>query len=815
MPSPGPNGERAVNAVNGLLRVFHPVSAQRDKISIASMSEEDIRGLIRDIVCDLPNDPRLRFLALWRLLPQNLHERFGLDFMRLPADTRVPDHSLIQHVDITSGIAAANQFHHGYAILSVTLGPVQSFIETARSVRDLWSGSALLSWLIFQGIRPILRDLGPTVMVFPALRGNSLTDLWLRSIPRLENLIPEPSGQARRSPSLPNRFVALVPNGKDGTTASAFAAACREGICASWQRLADKIRSYLDPMFLPLDSEWAKYWGSQTTGFFEVTTTICPARDLEDESVMASLIDGKRNFGEVWTDAQKVRDLHEDIPSMDRPGYSQNRAGRWQAQLEVSARIAEAQRSIRNVPQGPAIQQAGPKCSLLGTYEQMGPANLHESADFWHAAQKKIENHELREHERFCAIALCKRFASRQFLRHELHLSDSDLRFPDTAIIAAGEWLQRALPDINITNGRWLHQRRRYEDVESVPPHKKWDKIIQAKETHGVPPSYYAILMIDADDMGLWFKGEKAPQVREVIHPKLREYFEQLNAEGLDAKRPVGPALHGAISEALNNFASFSAPAIVKDHNGTLIYSGGDDVLALLPARNAIQCAVDLRKAFCGQNGNVKGWSKHENTYVLAMGKKATLSGGIAFVHYKEDLRSALRAARDAEKAAKGRGKNRLTMEFMRRSGERPSCDLPWDLAYWFQSVIETFYQGVSDRWIYQLRREEPVLSALPDEAVNSEIRRLLRRSEAMDDAKAPAGAVPMDQWWTHFVSVRESISLRIRKPCTHNICNESLSKKPDYRTDTTKRALDSRCQLKDFVDLCLGASFLSRGFDV
>ena len=27
-------------------------------------------------------------------------------------------------------------------------------------------------------------------------------------------------------------------------------------------------------------------------------------------------------------------------------------------------------------------------------------------------------------------------------------------------------------------------------------------------------------------------------------------------------------------------------------------------------------------------------------------------------------------------------------------------------------------------------------------------------------------------------VSVQESISLRIRKPCTHNICNESLSKK-------------------------------------
>ena len=35
------------------------------------------------------------------------------------------------------------------------------------------------------------------------------------------------------------------------------------------------------------------------------------------------------------------------------------------------------------------------------------------------------------------------------------------------------------------------------------------------------------------------------------------------------------------------------------------------------------------------------------------------------------------------------------------------------------------------------------------------------------------------------YVSVRESISLRIRKSCTHNIWNESFSKKPDYRTDT------------------------------
>ncbi len=778
MPSAGLNGERAVNPVDGLMQIFHPVSAQPYEITVPNVSEEDVEGVIRSIVHELPMDPRLRFLALWRLLPDKLYEQFGLDFTRLPADSRVPDHSLIQHVDITSGIKAASQFG-SYVILSVTLGPVQSFIKAARSVRDLWSGSALLSWLIFQGMRPILEDLGPTAMVFPTLRGNSLTDLWLRSIPELASVIKKPPSEVCHNPSLPNRFVALVPNdGTGGKIASAFADACRTGINTAWQDLADKIRNGLDPKFSILDPGWAKHWDSQITSFFDVTTSICPASHM-NESMMASLIGGKQSFGEVWTDAQKVRSLSETIPPAHRPRYNQGRAGRWQAQLEVSARMIEAQRSIRHVPKSVEVWPAGPKCTLLGTYEQMGPAKLNESSEFWKEAWKEMQN-ELRERERFCAIALCKRLAPRQFLRNQLDLSESDLQVPDTATIAAMEWLQMTDIDANRINGWWLHQQNRNEDTESVPSYDLWGKIKQAKKLHGSPPSYYAILMIDADDMGLWLNGEKAPYVKEILHPKLRKYFEQLEAEGLEAKRPVGPALHAAISEALNNFASFSVPSIVESHHGTLIYSGGDDVLALLPTRNVIQCAVNLQKAFCGQNGSIEGYAECRGRHVLAMGDKATLSAGIAFVHYKEDLRGALQAARDAEKESKDNGKNRITMNIMRRSGERPRCELTWDLTDWFQSVIETFCAGVSDRWLYQLRREEPVLASLPFEAVDAEINRLIHRSEAMGDSRAPAGAIPIDQWWSHY------------KQHTGDI---------DH-------------QLKRFIDLCLGASFLSRGSD-
>ena len=42
------------------------------------------------------------------------------------------------------------------AFLSFSLGPVQSFIASARTVRDLWTGSYLLSFLTFEAMRPIL-----------------------------------------------------------------------------------------------------------------------------------------------------------------------------------------------------------------------------------------------------------------------------------------------------------------------------------------------------------------------------------------------------------------------------------------------------------------------------------------------------------------------------------------------------------------------------------------------------------------------------------------------------------------------------------
>jgi CRISPR-associated protein Cmr2 len=44
-------------------------------------------------------------------------------------------------------------------LLKLQIGPVQDFIAQARSTRDLWSGSYLLSWLLAAGLRKLTSGL--------------------------------------------------------------------------------------------------------------------------------------------------------------------------------------------------------------------------------------------------------------------------------------------------------------------------------------------------------------------------------------------------------------------------------------------------------------------------------------------------------------------------------------------------------------------------------------------------------------------------------------------------------------------------------
>ncbi|MFH1574761.1 MAG: type III-B CRISPR-associated protein Cas10/Cmr2 [Acidobacteriota bacterium] len=319
-------------------------------------------------------------------------------------------------------------------------------------------------------------------------------------------------------------------------------------------------------------------------------------------------------------------------------------------------------------------------------------------------------------------------------------------------------------------------------------------EIWRATQELGPPPRYYAVLLFDGDEMGRWLAGEKSPAVGDILHPRLRAYFEGLDgtSKGLEASRPLGPARHAAISEALANFALYAVPTIVARHHGTLIYAGGDDVLALSPSKLALACCRELRLSFAGDpsvnGGATDGFYRHNDGDRLMMGSRATASAGLAVVHHKEDLRFALNTARRAEREAKDSGRDILRITACRRSGEHVSTLCPWGFVEEVQRWVRAFTDGASDRWAYHLRGGLDTLAGLPVEAMRAEIYRQVERSEEdtrrrlRGDAESAGGALT-----TAFERYRAAIT----QPSRGNTDAEAL------------------CQ---FVSLCQTASFFARG---
>lgn len=823
MPMAGEEGEHAVGPEEGRISVVHPLSGEHTRILVPDLSEDLARKqqkqlelIVGGLSADGSQSGCNRLLAVWRLWPGYLIDNVHPCFSQLPADTRTPDHTIWSHLDITAALKAVLGDKTGGGLLALALGPVQPFIQAARSVRDLWSGSMILSWLAFRAMLPIIEQLGPTAMVYPALRGNPLLDLWLRDDQRLGGKVSLPEMVQRLTPSLPHRFLAVVPCDNDGSTARQLALHCEQAVANAWRELADAVKERLKESLDSYCAGWNKRWDDQISSYFRAYTAVLPLAGDEVDNRLTRLLTDKTRFDEAFRDAAAVRGMARAIPEDQQPFKDpqtgrvqyQDHAGRWQYQVELVNRSLAAGRSVRHVPTTPSRsssnQRFPQKCTLLGSFEQMGPDDLAESRRFWdHVADPQnglsIDGVRIRPGEALCAVAMVKRFAGSAFLASRLGVSPQDLRFPDTWTVAAAEWLSRAEIDPEQVrkqhgdwNGHWLDWVTERDDPDEPKcPAAVLKNIKDARDRIGRAPVYYAILKLDGDDLGEWLRGEKSPKVREVMHPHLVQYYERVGdiaRKGLDARRPIGPALHAAISTALANFALYAVPEIVDDHHGTTIYSGGDDTLVLLPVSRALACARTLCKAYmsnwwCSARSGSEG---KKNREYMMMGSRATLSGGLVIVHAKDDLRLALQDARRAEKQAKECGKDALVITLRRRSGEHTTALCPWEFVDTVDNWRQQFADGASDRWAYHLYSETPILEKLPVEAIVAEMRRQLARAEA----PTPRMIHPDD-----LVKAFDSLS------------RASVGTNGDFmRFQSTAQAL------RAFLTLCHTASFMARG---
>ena len=120
------------------------------------------------------------------------------------------------------------------------------------------------------------------------------------------------------------------------------------------------------------------------------------------------------------------------------------------------------------------------------------------------------------------------------------------------------------------------------------------------------------------------------------------------------------------ISEALSAFTK-DVPRIVRYHDGVTIYAGGDDVLAMLPMPDAINCALAL------------SW-KYEKCFKDVV-PEATISAGLVFSHYHIPLSTVMAEAHHIidDVAKEQNGRDSIAVSVLKNSGKYCQWTVTWD----------------------------------------------------------------------------------------------------------------------------------------
>lgn len=276
----------------------------------------------------------------------------------------------------------------------------------------------------------------------------------------------------------------------------------------------------------------------------------------------------------------------------------------------------------------------------------------------------------------------------------------------------------------------------RESDDEKAYEHAK--KLVSATLVKGIEDkeeikleTYYALLLMDGDRMGKILSGEDektAITYRESFHPQVQRGFD-VHAEKQahikdygSQKRAVSPGRHLAISSSLNDFLQTVARYVVEEeHLGRVIYSGGDDVLAMLPVADLLSAMQRLRDAYCGAVpkdekvdwGDLKkcnslvcknGFAYLRGRLMRMMGKNATASCGAVIAHHQAPLGAVMRELRAAEQRAKTEaGRNAFSITVIKRSGGALQLTAKWGEPLALMNDVRRFLseKGVSRRAVY------------------------------------------------------------------------------------------------------------------
>ena len=206
-----------IHPLTGVAHRLQAIDGDVDPEAAQALATDHLRKLVHRLPSgDL--DVQRTALSLWRFGGEISGELANI-WRLLPADSRVPDHTIHDHLDLTAAIAGSFVGGDSPALLGVSVGPVQDFIAAARTTSDLWAGSHLLSRLAWEAMRVICEHCGPESILFPRLRGVPQVDFWLQEVMGLDHGLfaglswrkTKTDANPLFAAALPNRFTAIVP----------------------------------------------------------------------------------------------------------------------------------------------------------------------------------------------------------------------------------------------------------------------------------------------------------------------------------------------------------------------------------------------------------------------------------------------------------------------------------------------------------------------------------------------------------------------------------------------------------------------------
>lgn len=499
------------------------------------------------------------------------------------------------------------------SIFRFQIGSVQPFVGAARSTRDCWSGSYLIAWHMAHMVRALEHRFPGHITWFTPLRTDATQDLitWLgdRSSTSEEQALV---------PNIPNVLWARIASHFDSSVATEIIDEVFRGPNSEWRRIADTCWNRLGDNQLPKE-----VWDQQVARVWDLSWQIVPVESDEGaaKSQSTSLLGARR-----------------------------------QSRLFEAANAIDTERQLRNdrvstqeMPQRDAVTGIENAIITKRWIENLGEDGSHLRFFF-------------RKGEPLSAISIIKRLWHRCYLVERQGFSRESFRIPSVPAIAVSDWKRAVVQSLHEeatkkveTDVRILADEANKFSDEDFPrqkDHESFADWVEHKLDGAVfTSSFWNQIKKDGVIVGL---GEEALQSIHGEFGSPSSYFAVIAADGdgmgkifdrANSSQDSASAIN-AIGDGLSKFACRELPDLTRQFSGYLVYAGGDDVLALVPARMAVDFAIEIQRVFS---------DTMEPALTFLPDARFTLSVGIGIGHHRAPLQDIIEEARTAESCAKAK----------------------------------------------------------------------------------------------------------------------------------------------------------------